>query len=88
MSYSETFVLSQYLRIYFLNNLWGAEILDAAFVDAFEEFARISKRTETHDTTHRIFNLIPVVGSGRDASFENLISLEVLASKLWSPRGH
>lgn len=51
-------------------------------MDAFEEFARMSKRTETLDTTQRIFNLIPVVGSGTDAGFENLITLEVLATKL------
>ncbi|OVA02365.1 DUF71 domain [Macleaya cordata] len=70
------------LRFYFPTSLCvPADTLFHIFTGAFIEFAKKSKRIEMDKEP--IFNLIPVLGSGRCAvSMDDLITCELFASKL------
>ncbi|KAG9445809.1 hypothetical protein H6P81_011937 [Aristolochia fimbriata] len=68
------------LRLYFTTNLCAtANLLSLAFMEAFDEFARISQSIEVNGEP--FFNIIPVLGSGGDASLSDLLTCELFASK-------
>ncbi|KAK9146370.1 hypothetical protein Sjap_006273 [Stephania japonica] len=69
------------LRFYFpVGPCTPSDSLFSIFRDAVDEFAVISGRIDTG--TGPIFNLVPVVGSGRSAeSMDDLITCELFASK-------
>ncbi|KAI3995721.1 hypothetical protein MKX01_020794 [Papaver californicum] len=71
------------LRFYFPTSLGvPADTLIHIFTGAFNEFAEMSKRIEVMNKEEPIFNLIPVLGSGRfAASIDDLLTCELFASK-------
>ncbi|XP_077228818.1 endoribonuclease isoform X2 [Tasmannia lanceolata] len=69
------------LRFYFSTSLClTADALSLTLTEAFTGFSKISQRIEAGKEP--IFNLIPVLGSGRSASVDDLITCELFASKL------
>ncbi|XP_068665498.1 diphthine--ammonia ligase [Aristolochia californica] len=67
------------LRFYFTTNLCvTANVLSLAFMEAFDEFAKINQRIEI--SGEPFFNVIPVLGSGGDASMSDLLTCELFAS--------
>ncbi|PKA58709.1 hypothetical protein AXF42_Ash000802 [Apostasia shenzhenica] len=61
------------LRFYVLKDLVAAEnTLFLVFSDAFSEFAEMSKKIDASERP--IFNLVPVLGSGRSATMDGLIT--------------
>ncbi|XP_058101566.1 diphthine--ammonia ligase isoform X2 [Magnolia sinica] len=69
------------LRIYFTTSLcWTVDVLLGTFTEAFDECTEISRQFEMGK--EHIFNLVPVLGSGRCASINDLITCELFASKL------
>ncbi|KAG0447856.1 hypothetical protein HPP92_028113 [Vanilla planifolia] len=69
------------LRFYVLKDLVAAaDVLFSVFSEAFFEFAESSKKVEANKEP--IFNLVPVLCSGRSSSMDSLITCELYASKL------
>ncbi|KAJ6837751.1 diphthine--ammonia ligase isoform X1 [Iris pallida] len=69
------------LRIYFQTEpSIDVDMMFHVFHKTFNEFAELSKKMEVGKEP--IFSLIPVLGSGRSASMEDLITCELFASKL------
>ncbi|KAG1361524.1 Endoribonucleases isoform 4 [Cocos nucifera] len=68
------------LRIYHTTNIpIAAEVLADIFSEVFTEFVEVNKRIDV--SKEPIFNLVPVIGSGRSASMDNIISCELFALK-------
>lgn len=68
------------LRFYFTTDLsTTVDVLSLVFSECFKEFAQISGKLVSKDP---IFNLVPVLASGRSAIMEDLITCELFASKL------
>lgn len=55
------------------------EKLSAMFATAFSELAVVDKRVRI--AGEPIFNLVPVLGSGRSAAMDDIITCELLARK-------
>lgn len=74
-------LLLQNLRFYFTTKLcFAADVLSLIFSEAFNEVAKINDNIMIGEKP--IFNLIPVLGSGRCALVNDLITCELFASKL------
>ncbi|XP_072967523.1 diphthine--ammonia ligase isoform X1 [Typha angustifolia] len=68
------------LRIYYRTGLSVcAEIMSLRFAEAFSELAKVNKCLQMG--AKPVFNLVPVLGSGRSASMEDIITCELFASK-------
>ncbi|XP_010935947.1 diphthine--ammonia ligase isoform X2 [Elaeis guineensis] len=68
------------LRFYYSANIpIAAEVLADIFSEVFTEFAEVNKCIDI--SKEPIFNLVPVTGSGRSASMDNIISCELFALK-------
>ncbi|KAJ0966505.1 hypothetical protein J5N97_023422 [Dioscorea zingiberensis] len=68
------------LRIYFTSDLSStADVLSLTVSEALNDFGEVTKRIQMVEP---IFNLIPVLGSGRSSSMADLITCELFASKL------
>ncbi|XP_021776073.1 diphthine--ammonia ligase-like isoform X2 [Chenopodium quinoa] len=76
---------AMYLRIYFqTGSLVQMEMLSLTFSQAFKEFGKINPKFNSGQADP-IFNLIPVLGSGRSAlSIDAVLTCELLAQKLSS----
>ncbi|MQM02160.1 hypothetical protein Taro_034922 [Colocasia esculenta] len=69
------------LRFYFSTGLcMTADALGSIFHQIFSELAGASSSIEM--ASEPVFNLIPVMGSGRSAAMEDLITCELFASKM------
>lgn len=54
--------------------------MDCVFSEAFSDLAQVDESIKFGNEP--LFNLVPVVGSGQSASTDDLITCELLASKL------
>ncbi|XP_056698919.1 diphthine--ammonia ligase isoform X2 [Spinacia oleracea] len=72
---------TMYLRVYFqTGSLVQMEMLSLVFSQAFQDFAEINLKFKTGPDP--IFNLVPVLGSGRSAtSMDAVLTCELLAQK-------
>lgn len=67
------------LRLYFLTELSvTAAIVSRTFSRVLSEFGKLTKRIETDEP---IFSVVPVLGSGKHASMDDIITCELFASK-------
>ncbi|XP_008810325.1 diphthine--ammonia ligase isoform X2 [Phoenix dactylifera] len=68
------------LRFYYATNIpIATEVLADIFSGVFTEFAEVNKCIDI--SKEPIFNLVPVIGSGRSACTDNIISCELFALK-------
>ncbi|OAY80240.1 Diphthine--ammonia ligase [Ananas comosus] len=69
------------LRFYCTTNLFGsADTLDKIFTEAFAELSLVNNCIKIGEIPR--YNLVPVLGSGRSASMDDIITCELFASKL------
>nr|GMD59006.1 diphthine--ammonia ligase isoform X1 [Ipomoea batatas] len=68
-------------RVYFTTRLnISHRTVSEIFANVFSEFAQI--RQGVNITTEPIFNLVPVVGTGRSSSMDDIITCELISGKL------
>lgn len=68
------------LRFYYsVKHAVAADAMSRAFSEAFAELAGADGSLRTDGAP--VFNLVPVSGSGRSASMDDVITCELLASK-------
>lgn len=71
----------QILRFYYPTRLLlSADVIDCVFSEAFLDLAQVDKSMKLGKEA--LFNLVPVIGSGQSSSADDLITCELLASKL------
>ena len=71
----------QILRFYYPTRLLlRADVMDCVFSEAFLDLAQVDKNIKLGKEPS--FNLVPVIGSGQSSSTDDLITCELLASKL------
>lgn len=79
--YFSSFFCLQSLRFYFSTALcMAADVLELIFSQTFRELAEARKSIEMGNEP--IFNVIPVISSGRSAAMDDLITCELFASKM------
>ncbi|XP_043815204.1 diphthine--ammonia ligase isoform X3 [Manihot esculenta] len=67
------------LRFYFTSHDMTLETLSPMFTSAFKELTEMGRRVQIG--SEPMFNIIPVLGAGRSASMDDVITCELLAQK-------